>query len=330
MADRATIVRRWRWTLALLCLLCGCEDHGARQTTKPAVSEQGSASARAKPQAVAPTDPRWQRGQGLPYELLGTQVWDVPDPVSGRDYQVFVSLPASYDDRPQREYPVLYVTDADYAFPVARQIARRLNGEGARVQDFILVGLSYAKGETGMSSRRRDYTPTPAGSPGAPPEAVHGGAEAYIAYVRDQVLGFIEGRYRTASDRRIFLGHSYGGLLGTQIMLTEPTMFSAYILGSPSYWYDQHAMAKLEKAYARQHDDLPAKVYMYVGQYEQVRYGKQYDMVTDARAMTAALSSHGYRSLGLKLEVLDDEDHLSIAPRGMTHGLLQMLAADPP
>lgn len=33
--------------------------------------------------------------EGAPYVLTGTQVWSVPDPVSGRDYQVFVSLPAS-------------------------------------------------------------------------------------------------------------------------------------------------------------------------------------------------------------------------------------------
>ena len=38
--------------------------------------------------------------EGAPYVLTGTQVWTVPDPVSGRDYQVFVSLPASYETAP--------------------------------------------------------------------------------------------------------------------------------------------------------------------------------------------------------------------------------------
>lgn len=47
--------------------LAGCsEPAGAR----PIVSAQ-------TPQAV-------QRGDGAPFEKLGTQVWDVPDPVSGR------------------------------------------------------------------------------------------------------------------------------------------------------------------------------------------------------------------------------------------------------
>ena len=61
----------------------------------------------------------------------------MPAPVSGRNYQVFVSLPAGYEANPGRNYPTLYVTDADYAFPIIRQIARRMNLEGPVVQEFI-------------------------------------------------------------------------------------------------------------------------------------------------------------------------------------------------
>ena len=48
--------------------------------------------------------------EGAPYVLKGTQVWSVPDPVSGREYEVFVSLPASYETEPNRRYPVLYLS----------------------------------------------------------------------------------------------------------------------------------------------------------------------------------------------------------------------------
>jgi uncharacterized protein len=43
-----------------------------------------------------------QRGEGLPYEISDTEVWDVPDPASGRTYQIFVALPPSYGTHPQR------------------------------------------------------------------------------------------------------------------------------------------------------------------------------------------------------------------------------------
>ena len=268
-----------------------------------------------------------QPGAGSPYMLFGTEVWDVPDPVSKRGYQVFVSLPASYGNQPNRRYPVLFVTDAIYAFPVIREISRRLNDEHAQIADFILVGLSYAKGEDGTLSRDRDYTPTPNGPRGTPAGAVPGHGMAYQAYLRDRVMPFIAQRYRTDPHHALFLGHSYGGLLGAQILFTDPGMFSGYILGSPSLWYDKHHIFSMEAMYAAGHRDLPAKVYMYVGEYETNRFNRTNDLVADNRELEGRLKKRKYPNLVLKSDVLNDEDHLSVAPRGFTHGLKYLLPA---
>nr|WP_245228131.1 alpha/beta hydrolase-fold protein [Xanthomonas bromi] len=304
-----------------MMLLVGCSKAPA-----PADVARPQPAVTARPPHHTPGS---QRGEGQPYELADTQVWDVPDPASGRRYQVFVALPRGYADNPQRRYPVLYATDGDYAFPLVKQIARRLNGEGPAIEDFVLVGLSYAVGEEPMPSRRRDYTPTPEDGPTAAPVPTHGKSAAYIRYLRDQVLPFVANRYRTDETRRLYLGHSYGGLLGTHILLSSPDMFSGYILGSPSYWYGEHAMVAQEKTFAASHTDLKAQVYMYVGEYEQVRYHKNYDMVIDAQNMATALRARGYRSLHLALDVLNDEDHLSSGPRGITHGLRALLGMQP-
>lgn len=284
--------------------------------------------ANAQPQSAAKTQP----GEGRPYEIADSEVWDVPDPVSRRGYQVFVALPPSYAREPQRRYPVLYVTDADYAFPIIRQINRRLNLDGARVEEFILVGLSYAKGEDGAVSRRRDYTPTPNGPSTSPAGAIHGQGAAYQTYLRDQVKPFIAARYRTDPARALFLGHSYGSLLGAQILFTEPALFSGYILGSPSLWYDKRHALGLEASYATQNRDLPAKIFLYVGEYEALRkgdrrYSQSVDMVADNRTLETALRGRKYPSLNLKSVVLNDEDHLTVAPRGFTQGLKYLLPA---
>ncbi|MDU0340832.1 alpha/beta hydrolase [Bosea rubneri] len=284
--------------------------------------------ANAQPQSTAKAQP----GEGRPYEVAGSEVWDVPDPVSGRGYQVFVALPPSYAKEPQRTYPVLYVTDADYAFPIIRQISRRLNLDGPKLEEFILVGLSYAKGEDGAASRRRDYTPTPNGPSSAPAGTVHGQGRAYQTYLRDQVKPFIAARYRADPSRALFLGHSYGSLLGAQILFTEPGLFSGYILGSPSLWYDKRHALGLEASYAAQNRDLPAKVFLYVGEYEALRkgdrrYSQSVDMVADNRTLETALRGRKYPNLSLKSVVLNDEDHLSVAPRGFTQGLRYLLPA---
>lgn len=277
-------------------------------------------TASADAQAPSPSE---VPAQGAPYVLANTQVWTVPDPVSGREYEVFVSLPASYDVNAGRRYPVLYVTDADYAFPIIRQITRRVNLDGPMVEEFILVGLSYAVGEGGMASRSRDYTPVRIN------ERTGGGA-AYQNYLKTQVLPFIEDRFRADPARRILLGHSYGGLLGAQILFSEPELFEGYILGSPSFWFGGHAMMRAETEYADSHTDLPARVYMYIGEYEFPgggRLNNRYDMVGDNARFEARLTSRGYPSLSLSSEVLNDEDHLTVAPRGFTKALMTLLPA---
>ncbi|UWX03405.1 alpha/beta hydrolase [Pseudoxanthomonas sp. NC8] len=316
------------WLSIVVSCVTGCVGGSPSDTAIAAPCMEAPARAPATAAAVSPLP--GQRGGGAPYEIAGSEVWNVPDPVSGRDYQVFVALPSGYAAQPQRRYPVLYVTDADYAFPLIRQIGRRLNLDGPALDEFILVGLSYAVGEEGTPSRRRDYTPTPNGPRGAPADATHGMAGRYIGYLRDRVLPFVAQRYRTDESQRLFLGHSYGGLLGTQVLLTEPGLFSGYILGSPSYWYDDHYMEGVESTFAAGHDDLPARVYLYVGQYEAIRqgdarYASRHDMVADARHMERSLRSRRYPSLHLVVDVLDDEDHLSVAPRGFTHGLEYLL-----
>jgi len=264
-----------------------------------------------------------QRGGGAPYEIFGSQVWDVPDSVSGRLYQVFVQLPASYGLNPERRYPVLYVTDADYAFPIIRQISRRVNLNDPMIEEFILVGLSYAVGEGGARSRARDYTPVPINDR-------TGGGEAYQAYLRTQVLPFIEARFSADPARRIFMGHSYGGLLGAQILFSDPEMFDGYLLGSPSFWFADQVMMQREAEYALTNTDLPARIYMYIGEFEVPGVERRrniYDMVGDNARFAERLRSRNYQSLSLSSEVLNDEDHLTVAPRGITKGLLALLPA---
>lgn len=290
-----------------------------------------SERADAQPPVAPQTARTVQRGDGAPYEMLGTAVWDVPDPVSDRRYQVFVHLPPSYSENPERRYPVLYATDADYAFPILRQISRRVNLDGPVIEEFILVGLSYSEGDSGTASRNRDYTPTPNG-PRRASSTVHGGGPAYQTYLKTQVLPFIEGRFRADPSRRVLLGHSYGALLGAQILFTEPQLFSGYILGSPSFWFDRGHIRTMEAAYARNHGDLPANVFMYIGGWEvpgpDRRNTDDVDMVGDVRAMETTLKSRNYPNLSVRSTVLADEDHLTVAPAGFTRGLMAVLPAE--
>lgn len=267
-----------------------------------------------------------------PYVMNSTDVVDVRATRLNRDYQLFVSLPPSYEKSKHR-YPVVFVTDADYAFPLIRSIARRLGTGTHGVEEFILVGLSYAKGETPEYSRRRDYTPTDTAEqgrksdmPGRLPK--FGESEEYRRFIKDEVFPVIAQRYRADMDRKVFAGHSYGSLLGLHIAFTDPSMFSQYILGSPSLWYGKRVMFEREKAYAANHKDLNARFYFAVGGFEtfkpgsgDTRYNTDDDMVADLLEFDAVLKSRKYPGLKVDTTVLVDEDHLSVAPAIITRGL---------
>ena len=276
--------------------------------------------------AAAFYHPAASAADGSAYVLEGTQVWSVPDPASGRDYSIFVSLPPSYASQPERRFPVLYVADADYGFPVIRSLTRRINHDKPVTQEFILVALSYATGEDPGKSRTRDYTPV------AGKDGTGGGGAAYQAYLRDRVLPFVEAKFRADPAKRVFMGHSYGGLLGAQVLLTEPTLFKSYILGSPSFWYGNHAINRLEEAFTKSGRDMPADVFLYVGQFEAARkgdsrYNRSTDMVKDNADFVQRLKSHAYRGLKLRSIVIPDENHLTVFPAGFTRGLIAVLPA---
>jgi predicted alpha/beta superfamily hydrolase len=274
-----------------------------------------------------------------PYVLKDTEVHVLHASRLGRDYEIDVALPPSYASSPDRRYPVVFVTDAPYAFPLTRAIAARVSGHSKELPEFILVGLGYAKGDTPVYSRRRDYTPTPNGDksdsdmPGRAP--VFGEAEGYRRFVADEVFPFVAAHWRADMAHRVFAGHSYGSLWGAWVLTTAPSMFEGYVLGSPSLWYDRHAMFAREKSWAAAQKDVHANVYLGVGGFEtpapksashDPRYSGDFDMVGDTRAFGRALASHRWPGMKVRTDVIAGENHLTVAPVLVTRGLEWVLA----
>nr|KAJ9631487.1 hypothetical protein H2204_007933 [Knufia peltigerae] len=265
--------------------------------------------------------------------LPDTESLRVHDPI-GRDYALWVALPAGYAAHPQKRYPVLYVTDALYSFPLVRSVRNLVGQQGVNIEDFILVGLPPQEGLTSKQSRSRDYTPsnpvrTPAGY--YSDDVIYGGAAHYRDFVAAQVLPMVDARYRTDPARRVFAGHSYGALFGAYVLTTQPDMFGTYILSSPSLWFDQRLLPRMQDAAVI--PAQPTRVLLSVGSYETVKEGPRYstgnDMLQQAADFTAQLQRSG-RKLQVENIVIDGEDHLTVYPRVITRALLQVLPGEGP
>ena len=267
-----------------------------------------------------------------PYVLDGTEVHSVPSKILRRDYEIFVSLPESYAAG-KGTYPVLFVTDANYVFPVLRSINRRVSDNGERLQEFILVALSYAKGDSPTVSRNRDYTPTDIDAKKTRDSdqsgEKYGEADSYRRYVSEEVFPYVAKHFRADMNRKVFMGHSYGALFGAMVLFKEPTMFSHYVLSSPSLWFDKYTMLDVERQYAANHKDLRANVLLLAGAFEVLRpgsknkrYSTRVDMVRDMKKFETQVKSRRYPGLSIRAEVIQDEDHLTVAPAAITRGLM--------
>lgn len=272
------------------------------------------------------------------WELPNTQVHQLPAKNTGRQYEVWVELPPSYG-KTEKKFPVLFVSDANYAFPLIRSIRNRLGAGGQNIEDFVIVGLSYAKEDNPTDSRSLDYTPTNIRANGKKPgkhltAKAYGGAALYAEYLRQQVVPFVLKQYQVDPKRKLFVGHSYGALLGAQILLTQPDTFDTYILSSPSLWFDDKFMFKLEQQYAAQHKNLKARVQLYAAEFEQIKPGKRYasrvNIVEDTLQFEKVLKSRHYPDLQIQSQIIADEDHLSVFPSMISRALVKLLPGHGP
>jgi len=243
---------------------------------------------------------------------------------------LYVSLPRDYDGR-DRAYPVVFLLDPDYSFAIAHNVVEHFVDRG-NLPPMILVGVGYPGQsqviETYRRHRTRDYTPTHTLRGGYGPEIqqLSGGGPAFRDFIAERVIPLIERRYRTNGERAL-VGHSFGGLFTTFVLLTRPTLFDRYLAVSPSYWYDDRFIFALEERAAAELDDLPARVALFIGERENPPHVRR-PMVEDLRAFAHKLESRGYAKLVLSTEVFDDETHNSVFPVAITRGLRWLFSTD--
>jgi len=269
---------------------------------------------------LLPTCPSLGASQPAGFVIERTAVHDLRAESLKRNYQVYVQTPPGYElpENRSRRYPVVYLNDGPYTFVVAAGVLR-LPVKFDRIEPAILVGLSFAEGEDGMVSRRRDLTPW--SDPTL--ESPSGGAAAYAAFLRDQVIPLIERTYRADPRRRTLVGQSYGGLFGAWMLLTQPDLFNQYILTSPSLWYLDRSMFKTEADYAAAHRNLRAKVYMATGAFEQpgVCAYCNFDMIADMRQFATRLRERKYPGLNILDDVIEGAIHETTFPTAFLRGM---------
>jgi len=248
---------------------------------------------------------------------------------TGHDYHVYVSVPASYRQG-DRRYPVLYVPDVEAAFLIVKAASDVMSFNKAQpmLEEFILVGVPLKSEDVQDWLRKRvfDFTPTEDEASNKyfsnmfGGEVRSGGAPLFLRTLKEELIPYIESKYRVTSDRGL-AGYSFGGTFAAYVWMNDGDTFSRYLLGSPGDWHG--ALLKTEADLAKSGKALHGRVFISVG-------ADEAENLIAFKNLTTAITSHAYPDLRLESHIFESTDHLSGAPGAVSRGLKVLYALPQP
>ena len=243
--------------------------------------------------------------------------------VAGENYIIQVGLPSGYSSS-QKSYPVLYVTDGDVCFGMAKTIALDgWMGLGNDIKDIIVVGIGYGQGmDVLLQKRARDLAPSidtvwPIGKPFA--KSITGmGADNFIKFIQFELFPVVNKNYRINQDSVAIFGHSFGGLFAAYILFKQPELFKGYIISSPPIIWNNKSLLKLEAEYFSNHKELNNIVYLSIGSLEN---WNDDEFINNLNEFSKNIQAHNYKGLTLVTRIFEGETHSSVPPTVLNNGM---------
>lgn len=211
---------------------------------------------------------------------------------------IMVALPDDYEKSTKR-YPVFYMVDAQWNFKQTSQTIQTLSGNGV-IPQMIYVGIH--------TGDRRDLDLLPTHSELT---KTGGGADTLTRFIKEELFPFVEKTYRTSSFR-ILSGASYGGVFVMHAFLSEPKLFNAYLVESPSMWWDYRIMLKRTEDFLSKNPVLQNYLYIAVAN-EGPAMG--------VAALANLLTNNPPRGLKWKFDQYPDEIHGTVSYKATYDGL---------
>ena len=266
-------------------------------------------------------------------------VFDLPVSANGIAYRLYVRPPLRAVEEGEKPSSFYFLDPLALFTPAA---AMSYNYEYFNyIPTAYFIGIGYQNEADGTwleENRTRDYTPTAFLPPndnhflsGHPVDYVgSGGADAFLNVVRDEVIPFIEARYEVDGEDRVLIGKSKSGLLAAHASMTRPGMFKRYLIVSPSIWWDDFMLPRMERsimqtAAATKDTEYPfeTRVYFTVGEAEE-----RMSLVTDLYVLFNALNVRRNSELKVNIEVLAGEQHEGIFPAAFMRGIVGLYSGE--
>ncbi|MEI2384844.1 alpha/beta hydrolase-fold protein [Breoghania sp. JC706] len=188
--------------------------------------------------------------QTKPVTVEGAETFDVTASATGAPYRVFLSTPTA--PAPEGGYPIIYLLDANADFAMLCESMRRVNQRVryTNIDPAVIVGIGYpGTADFEVNRRMLDFTSGPSTDPDVRAEVPVGGADAFAAFIEDDLKPLIARMRAINPARQILFGHSLGGGFALELLAGRPELFHGWIAVSPSLWWNRETL--LEKYAAR-------------------------------------------------------------------------------
>ena len=157
-----------------------------------------------------------------------------------------IYLPASYTTNSNKKYPVIYLLDGSMDEDFIHIVGLVQFGSFSWVNmlpESIVVGIANV-------DRKRDFTYPSTNKQDTKELPTSGKSAAFIRFIEKELQPYIDSNFNTSTSKTI-IGQSLGGFLATEIAIKNPELFDNYIIVSPSLWWDNESLLKVEpKSYS--------------------------------------------------------------------------------
>lgn len=257
------------------------------------------------------------------------------------EHELHIALPPSYGDG-DRRYPVLWVTDASLAFPIAVGMMSLLT-MGQEAAEVIIVGVGApASADPIAFGRRRAYEFYPrqrwlnagiggqyalqAGPEAFPPDLLDagGGAEKFLGFLVDDLRPRLAREFRFDDDHGLF-GDSAGGHFATYALLTRTDAFTKYLIGSPAASGCEDHLFEMEERLFQRGSRLRGHVFLGAGEAEATDlFTATGDILGSMTRLAQTLRLRGYPDLTITCRIFPGQNHYTAAPSILNTGLTEL------
>ncbi|KPH90111.1 esterase [Pseudoalteromonas undina] len=248
--------------------------------------------------------------------------------ILGEQRSFSVYLPPSYNENPNKVYPVIYLLDGDQThLKAVAGLVEALSSDRLeqQIQQAIIVAIPNSKN----AIRERDFTPTNVDWTfnGKLLERFEniGNALNYSAFFEKELIPLINKNYRT-STKRVLIGESFGGLFASYVLLTNHALFTDYLIIDATYLWDNNYLNRYFNDNQFINKQLNGNVY-----FTFANNGEAFGEIGKTNyqwglAFAKKLKAHPSDNLVINQRYFEDETHGTVAALSWYYGIKELLS----